>query len=247
MTNLALIDGDLIAYPCAAVAENDSAEHAISLAQALVDRIVYETNAQDVDVYISGADNFRYQLYPLYKANRVQPKPQYLDAVREFLVKEWKADIVNGMETDDRLGIEHNKHGLSSLLCSFDKDMLQLPGYHYNWKKQSRFFVSPYDGLRSFYAQVVAGDGADNIPSYDGKVRSKVPKFIEELQSPLLEMTEEWDMYQYVKSIYNDVGMVKETLDLHCSLLYILREENVFWQPPQEKSNVESSVLLNQD
>jgi 5'-3' exonuclease len=232
---LALIDGDLITYPCAAASENDGEDVAKMRANDLLARIIHEVNAQEYCLYISGSDNFRYDIYPLYKANRTQPKPIYLEAVREHLIKQWKAEIVNNIETDDRLGIESTRYGLSCVVCSFDKDMLQLPGHHYNWRRQVELFVSPYDGLRSFYAQVLAGDGADNIPSFDGKVRSKVPKFIEELQRPLLEMTEEQEMYDYVKSHYSDV----DVLHRNCKLLYILRKEDEFWQPPQDRLNDE--------
>lgn len=244
MKELALIDGDLITYPCAASAENDPLDIAISRANELLHRIIFETAAKEYQVFLGGSGNFRYDIYPLYKANRLdKPRPVHLDAVREFLCNEWKAELVNGIETDDKLGIEHNRHGLSSVLCSFDKDMLQLPGYHYNWKRQAELLVSPYDGLRSFYAQVLAGDGADNIPSFDGKVRSKVPKFIEELQEPLIDMTEEQEMYEYVKTHFEDI----EVFHRNCKLLYILREEGVFWQPPSERSNDENHASLSQN
>ena len=243
MKEIALIDGDLITYPCAAVTEHDDQEIAEVRASDLLARIIHEIHAQEYCLYISGSDNFRYSIYPLYKANRTQPKPRHLEAVREHLIKYHNAQIVNGMETDDRLGIESTRYGLSSVVCSFDKDMLQLPGYHYNWRRQSELFVSPYDGLRSFYAQVLAGDGADNIPSYDGKVRNKVPKFIEKLQRPLLEMTEEQEMYDYVKPFFPDV----DTLHLNCKLLYILRKEDEFWQPPQDRLKDELSESLNQN
>jgi hypothetical protein len=33
--------------------------------------------------------------------------------------------------------------------------------------------VSPLEGLRNFYFQLIMGDKTDNIPGYDGKMRLK--------------------------------------------------------------------------
>lgn len=239
MKELVLIDGDLVCYPCAASAKGLPREIAEVRCDELIRRIIMETNAVSYKLYIGGEDNFRYNIWSEYKAHRkTMEKPEWLDACREHVMRYWNATIVNGMETDDKLGIELTSTGVEAILASFDKDMLQIPGWHYNWKKQEHRFVSPYDGLRTFYKQLIAGDGADNIPSYDGKFRNTVPKFIERLQQPLDEMTEELDMYNYVTSIWED----GDTLNRNASLLYILKEEGNMWQPPGQKEGSTGSL-----
>ncbi len=247
-----LVDGDLITYPCAASCEPTKAkpfleppEVALFRLHDLIQRICKETNTTDCEFYISGEDNFRKKIYPEYKANRTKPPPTYLQECREILVTQYGATIVNGMETDDMLGIRQTQYDGSSRICTIDKDLMQVPGYHYNWKKGTTSLVSPLDGLKTFYKQLIAGDGTDNIPSYDGKVRNSVPKFIEKLQQPIDFMTDELEMYDYVCTVYLDswceANIPGEALswefdygELHrnAQLVYILREEDVFWKPP---------------
>jgi hypothetical protein len=227
---IVLIDGDLVTYPCAASAENDPLEIAIARADNEVRRILYELGAEDYSLYIRGDDrNFRFGVYDLYKANRAgKPAPRHLEPLREFLIKSWKAEVVmGGIETDDRLGIEQTRYGLESCIASYDKDLLQIPGWHFNFRHSQRTFVSPFDALRNFYKQVIAGDGADNIPGFDGKVRNQVPKFIQKLQEPLEDMTDETDMLSHVWDIWEDDY---KNIDRNSKLLYILREEGIHWQ-----------------
>ena len=135
---------------------------------------------------------------------------------------------MNNHETDDELGIRQTFHDGNSRIVSLDKDLLQIPGYHYNWVRDTHTLVSPLDGLRTFYKQLIAGDGTDNIPSYDGKVRNSIPKFIEKLQQPIDEMTEEYEMYEYVFGVYFDVqgnDDIESILHRNAQLLYILKKK----------------------
>ena len=212
----------------------------------MIERICVATNSQDIECYIGGSDNFRYNIYPLYKANRTKEKPHYLEACREMLVTQYKATVVNGYETDDALGIAQTKYDGNSRICSLDKDLLQIPGMHFNWISGIHRLVSPLDGLRSFYKQIILGDRTDNIPGFDGKLRSETPKFIEKLQQPIDEMTEATDMWDYVLDIYNDnveQNLTRfELAERNAQLLYILKEEDVYWKLPGQKDVLEPSL-----
>ncbi len=248
MTKVVLIDGDLVSYPCAAASETaEETWVATSRADETVSRILEETQASSYQLYIGGDNNFRYKIYDKYKANRTKPKPRFLNAVREHLVSKWNAQVVNDIETDDRLGIENNKFFFGdSIVASFDKDLLMLPGVHYNWKRQEWLEVDVVDGMRTLYAQAILGDGADNIPGYDEKTRQSCPKFIEKLQVPLFEMYNEFEMYEYVQELYNQEGNIH--LNRNLQLLYILREEGEVWLPPHkrlETSDEEQNQNIN--
>ena len=247
-----LIDGDLIAYRSAASCEPTKAkpflepcEVALFRLHDMVQTIIKGTNSNEMEFYIGGENNFRKEIYPEYKANRTKPPPSWLQDCREILVTQYNATVVNGMETDDALGIAQTKYDGNSCIVSIDKDLLQVPGFHYNWVKDLYQLVSPLDGLKTFYKQLIAGDGTDNIPSYDGKVRNSVPKFIEKLQQPIDNMISETDMYEYVCGIYQDSwqerNMPGESLtwefdhnELHrnAQLLYILKQEEEYWKVP---------------
>ena len=239
-----LIDADIVSYRAASSCEPTKAkpflepcEVALFRLHDMVQTIIKGTNSNEMEFYIGGENNFRKEIYPEYKANRTKPPPSWLQDCREILVTQYNATVVNGMETDDALGIAQTKYDGNSRIVSIDKDLLQVPGYHYNWVKNEHTLVSPLDGLRTFYKQLIAGDGTDNIPSYDGKVRNSVPKFIEKLQQPIDEMSNEWDMYEYVHSIFYSVEPIDyenctETMHRNAQLLYILKNEGEFWQPP---------------
>ena len=110
---LALLDGDIIAFRCAASCEptkekpfREPVEHAIGRADELTYRICNTVSSDEHRIFIGGSENFRKQWYPDYKAHRrSQPKPEYLDAVRNFLVEEWEAELCAGYEADDGIGI----------------------------------------------------------------------------------------------------------------------------------------------
>lgn len=255
-----LLDGDLIAYRSAASCEPtktkphlEPPEVALYRLHDMIERICIATNSSDIECYIGGSDNFRYKIYPEYKANRTKEKPHYLEACREMLVTEYKATVVNGYETDDALGIAQTKYDGNSRICSLDKDLLQIPGSHYNWVSGVSRLVSPLDGLRTFYKQLILGDRTDNIPGYDGKLRGECPKFIQKLQEPIDEMTDAVDMYEHVKEVYHNYVIEQEspTLDacwlddLHrnAQLLYILKNEEEYWHPPGQKEDLKHSSL----
>ena len=198
-------------------------------------RILHETNATDYKAFHTGDNNFRYTIYPEYKANRKgKPKPQHLAAVQEFLITEWKAKVTDGNEADDELGIEqtcaNNSENTQSVICTIDKDLLQIPGRHYNFVTQEFKYVSVLEGCRTFYRQIISGDGSDNIPSYDGKIRNTIPKFIEQLCKPIDSMVQQQEIYSYVRSIYEQSN--NDSLHINAKCLYIQRKENDYWEPP---------------
>lgn len=242
---IALIDGDLVLYRCAASCEPTRAkeflepeEVAIRRADDLMERILYTTGADDFELYMGGEGNHRYAIYPAYKGNRTAPKPTWFNSVREHLATRWDGKIVNGMETDDKLGIQQTRYDGNSLIASLDKDLLQISGNHFNWVSESTCYVSPLQGLHAFYKQVITGDATDNIPSFDGKFRNKTPIFVQKLIDPLYEMTDEKAMYEYALSVYAGSGQyydaesVVADVDRNAQLLYILREEEIYWSKP---------------
>lgn len=112
--------------------------------------------------------NYRAVTVP-YKGHRKgRDKPKWLQAIRDYLVGHWKAQVMKGVEADDALTIaaEHFKtQGTEVIIVTDDKDLLQYPGLHYNKNKSSRVFrVSEEEGHYALWHQVITGDRTDNIP-----------------------------------------------------------------------------------
>ena len=236
MTTRVLIDGDLVAFRCAASClQKGQLVEPVDVAQMRVNdlmyRIVQETEATSYSAYIGGTNNFRKALYPEYKANRKdKPLPEWLEPCREQLVVEWQAQIVNGMETDDRLGMEQygsftnplRNGGEETVIASIDKDLLMIPGRHYNFVKQEFYNVSEIDGIRHFWFQMIMGDRSDNIPGYDGIMRVSVPKFLLPQVTALQGMDNEEEMEAFVRGMYIEEGN-EEQFEINKKLIWICR------------------------
>ena len=235
---IALIDADIVAFRCSASAENDPEEIAILRTNDLMRKLLHDTKSESFIGFLTGSNNFRYNIYPAYKANRKdKPRPKHLEACKELLIKDWKCKVTDGIEADDALGIEQDKEEDSTIICSIDKDLLQIPGRHYNFVRQEERHISIHDGWRNFYSQLITGDASDNVPAFDGKFRNTVPKFVQKLLDPLYEMTKPLDMYNYSFSVYSNFSdltkeerdKILEELHRNASLIYIQKEEGDTW------------------
>lgn len=235
---IALLDCDLIAFRTAASVENESLEIGIYRVNDLYSRILQATKAVDHQGYISGGDNFRYKIDPTYKGNRVdKERPKFLEPLREHLVTEWGVKVTDGIEADDAIGIDSKKYwdlGLSFVVVSLDKDLEQLPGKHYCWefagksygkewvRPERHFFVSPLDGMKFFYRQLLIGDNADNVKGVKQIGPVKAAAIIDHLET-------EQGMFEAVQSLYND----DERLLRNGRLLWLLRTEDDEWNFPK--------------
>lgn len=192
---LALLDGDIFCYRVGFSTE----EEEVGIAKWRVDEMIQDclnvTEATSHKVYLTGKDNFRYTINKTYKANRSdKPKPKHLQDLRNHLVSKWSAEIVNGMEADDAMAINQTD---SSIICTIDKDLLQVPGKHYNFVKKEFQTITPWQGLVKFYTQFLVGDKADNIIGIDGIGPVKAESYLKSCKF-------EFELFDRVKKMYND-------------------------------------------
>lgn len=245
---ITLIDADIVAYRCSAsLKEDDPVDIAIHRMNSLINQILHDTKATQVQLFLSGQENFRKNLSPEYKANRTADPPVYLQECKEYLVMNWGAKVADSIEADDSIGIEATKLGNTPfIIASLDKDLTQIPGFHHQWefsgtsygkswvKPRQDFYVSYLDGLRRFYKQMLIGDPADNVKGIDGIGKVKAGNIIDPL-------TSEQEMFDTVRVIYND----DERCLLNGKLLWILREENKIWQFPSEESEPSPDIEVS--
>lgn len=192
---LALLDGDIFCYRVGFATEEEPEAIALHRIKEMIETCIEEVGADEYRVFLTGKDNFRYQVYPEYKANRVdKPKPIHLKALREYLVKELNAEVVDGMEADDAMSINQDDQ---SVICSIDKDLLQVEGRHYNFVKKEFQIIGELEGLRNFYTQFLTGDKADNIIGIEGIGPVKAGR-------ALAGYNNEQDMFDKVRGMYND-------------------------------------------
>lgn len=180
-------------YRCACSAETESFEIAKHRVNELLDLLLVKTEADSYRFFIGGKGNFRKTIFPEYKAHRTQPKPTHLDALREYAVNEFNAEITeNELETDDYLGIYQTE---DTIICSLDKDLLQIPGKHFSWeisggtpdkrwvKPDTFTTIKEYEGLQKLYQQILKGDVSDNIKGVAGIGAAKAEKLLKDCET----------------------------------------------------------------
>ncbi len=193
----------------------------------------------DFHYYISSGGSFREKEYPMYKANRKDMRrPANLEGCKKWLVENHNAQCdIGKLEADDLLAI-HKKH--TDIICSIDKDLLQVPGHHFNWVRNEYSIVSIEEGRRSLYVQMLTGDATDGIPGIKGVGPVTAKKLLKDVHS-------EYMMYCVVLKAYLDKTWrlndeseenfhirVLQLVRAHARLLYLLRSPKDSWEPPTE-------------
>lgn len=226
-----IVDADSCAYAAAgSVKAEEPLNWALNNAKKAMESIQDKFDrGLEMQVYLTGKSNFRdaIAVTQVYKGNRTQPKPPYLPDVRQYLVDMWGAHIVEGREADDTVAIEYLKDPDNRCIVAIDKDLLQIPGWHYNYKKDTLVNVTPDEGMRFFYTQLLEGDRVDNVPGLPGIGKAKAPRLIERCRT-------EQEMYQVARKLYAVAYPPDgdKVLQEQADLLYIHKKDDDRWLPP---------------
>lgn len=218
----ALIDSDIVAFASSATAENEEEWVAHARADQFVQNILESTNADDFQLYLSGKNNFRYQVFPEYKAFRIDTyRPKWEKSTKDYLVDKWGATWTDGYEADDAMGINQKE---DTIICTIDKDLDQIPGAHYRWAivrkgvevtPEKLYEVSEEEAIYNFYYQLLVGDPADGIKGCAGIGKVKATRI-------LSSCTSEQEMFEAVREAYG----LDEEMNLNAQVLWIWRKEN---------------------
>lgn len=177
------LDADILLYELGSCTDDEGQPLRWSLTQArlegVIKKIIDASGADEYVMYLTGKDNFRNDIATIkpYKGHRISPKPFHYQKIKDYLQssKKHKVITVDGYEADDAMSIAQydslfNKGEVDgSIICSRDKDLRMVPGWHYSWasgkqKEKDPFYVSEVQGWRWFFTQLLTGDPTDNIP-----------------------------------------------------------------------------------
>lgn len=191
-----------------------------------------------------------------YKGTRPSEKPHAFPYVKEFLAsgKVHPVQICDGYEADDGLGIaqfseiskqvllcraqrndwdtrsdyvETLKQNPGTCICSNDKDMLMIPGYHYSWsvsdriKEKETHWVDEEEADYNFFSQLLTGDSTDNIPGLYGIGPTKAKRRLDGLTGALSLYCKVRQEYENYFGSYWRMFMYE-----NARLLWIWRKEN---------------------
>jgi DNA polymerase I len=212
-------------------------ENALHSFKIAVQSVLDKFNTETYCGFLSDGNGFRDQIATTlpYKGNRDPlAKPVHYKKLREYATETWSAQTVSDMEADDAVGIAARDPGDdASLICTNDKDLDGIPGWHYNWTKpdSEAYYITPKEAKFNFYVQCLTGDSTDNIPGLKGVGPVTAKKLLEGVSGPL--EAEERILKAYITEYGDDHG--PERFLETARLVYILRKpeerDNPLWQP----------------
>jgi DNA polymerase-1 len=226
-----LIDGDVLVYQSCTVVEQefdwgDDIWSLVSDARAakqIVDTQiqVYKAtlNADRVIMTLSGDTNWRKDLLPSYKANRKNTrKPLAFKAVRDYVLEVYNGICVDNLEGDDVLGLlagGWKKIKGDKIVVSIDKDMLTVPGLHYNPMRPAQGVIGITKDMADYnhMFQTLIGDRVDGYFGCPGVGEVKAKK--------ILENTE--DTWGAVVKAYEKAGLTESDALIQARVSRILR------------------------
>lgn len=240
-----LIDGDIFAYKASFGKEKelDLGDDIVSIQADLgeiethvadaVEAVKDKLKADKIIVALSDDVNFRKAIYADYKANRnARRKPIGLRHAKEHLKKTFDTKIKPGIEADDVLGIMCTHPKLvqgKPVIVSIDKDLLQIPGRHFNPDRDEKRVVSLEQADLQFFKQCLTGDSTDNYPGCKGIGPVTALKLFAETGA-------NWET---VLAAYENAGLTAEFALVQARVARILRhtdydfkrKEPILWTP----------------
>jgi DNA polymerase-1 len=248
-----LIDGDPIAYACAAAHETrvkwDDGEidvqvdvdAAVAAVDAEIEKIKADVGVQAVRVALSVSTlvGWRRAVLPTYKANRASAiKPAALQPCRDRLVTRWDAVTKPMLEADDVLGIWATKSSDDTrIIVSIDKDLAQVPGQLYNPRHQSLVSVTEEEADRFHLLQTLTGDTVDGYRGLPGCGPARANKILDTNGATWASVIEAYE----TKGLTEDDALVQARVARICRASdYDFKTKAVrLWTPPRTEENAQ--------
>jgi len=186
-----ILDGDIIAWKAAFVAEKEGVMSIDGLVEGLVDKWTPDdVDTVQIAISCTADTNFRRTIYPGYKENRVDVyKPEFLGDVFVALNTRHDCLMYPTLEADDILGI-HASSG-DAISVSLDKDLKGVHGWYYNPDKNDEpYYITKEEAELWFCTQWMTGDTTDGIPGL-WRIGVKTAK----------KLLDEWETDEWHKNI----------------------------------------------
>ena len=259
-----LVDSDILAYEIGFAAEAPFKEEGTippfsyveELLEMRINNILGAVGATEpATFYFTGKNNFRYHIAKRqpYK-DRPSLKPWHYKNIKAHMMCTYDCVVSDGLEADDLMAIAQTKalkEGNDTIICTRDKDLRAVPGWHYGWElgNQPSFgprFVDEFgelrlsndrkslkgEGLVFFYSQVLTGDRVDSIPGLGGVGPVKAFEVLKGTKTPDEAFKAVLEAY---RGVYED-DAEKELLE-QGQLLWMIREldeegKPIMWRLP---------------
>jgi len=162
--NVAILDGDIIAYRAAFWADTEGIDE-------LEDRLLYDIQEWTpkgckpvIALSCNRKENYRRDCWANYKSNReTRSAPDCLNYAMELIKGMGSIKKIDRIEADDIMGMGASSG--TAIAVTIDKDLRGVPGWHWNPDKEREpREISTDEADRFFAEQIVTGDTTDGIP-----------------------------------------------------------------------------------
>jgi len=192
----ALIDADSMIYIIAWNHKDSSSK--VDVENTCDDFVRCILGLTQSDTYIgvfSPKECFRHRDYKYnnYKGQRPD-KPEWYtkweQVIKDYLCNRWGFFVAQDLEADDIVSALADGGCFSDcVICSPDKDLRQVPGLHFDYKKQDLGIVSvSYDeACDNLWLQMLTGDDSDNVNGVPGLGPVKAKALLNSIELPGLQ------------------------------------------------------------
>ncbi len=228
-----LIDGDMVLYQATAAVEKEvrwdevnhvlfsNSEEAWGAVEHILTNYREALKQDEVQIALSGSNNFRKAIAPTYKVKRAERKPLAYLRTMERMRETYKCLSVDTLEGDDVLGIwATNGKVKDPIIVSFDKDMCGVPCTLYNKGELKTITEDQADYF--WLSQVLTGDAVDGYPGLPGCGPVKAAKILKDFDVGR-EMTYLEGLWAAVVKAYEAQGLDESDALIQCRLARILR------------------------
>jgi len=226
----ALIDGDFIAYQLAAWAHSSQAD-SLAMSERIEETFgdwLQRSCCSDSLVMFSCSrdENFRRDSYPLYKAHRTAEPPAMLERAKEIVADCSRLVTIPHLEADDVMGILATNGKIPCpVIVTVDKDLRQIPGYHFNPNKEDfPSLVSVADADAMFYQQWLTGDATDGFGGIRGCGPKKAQKILDTNTGDGAPTPDDYELN--ICSAYEAAGYSRQECIAQARCARILRAED---------------------
>lgn len=240
---IALIDADILPYELGSVFdESVDAGTVVNAVDNKIESIVKGAECNDYICFLTESKtNFRIQRATVapYKGHRPSDKPFWWDVIRSYIIHEYDPHMCIGFEADDYIADHCRKDIEGTVICSRDKDLDTVPGWHYRWQcgerqPERKYYVNDHEAEYFFYYQLLTGDVADNIKGCYGVGAKKAEKILKAAAPDYLSAVYKTylDVYGQEAVYYEDISKkrywrtAKELMAENADLLYIGTDRN---------------------
>ena len=181
MNRTLLVDADITAFAIASISEEKfnfggedvwvaDEDKGIRELNRVLSQALENTSSQQMVLFLTEGHNFRKDVLPTYKGNRLDArKPILLYSLRDYMKEHYTVVIEQGIEADDMMGIHATMpHEGERVIFSIDKDLKTVPGLHWCPEDGEAYTIGQYEADSYFFEQILTGDATDNYKGCPG-------------------------------------------------------------------------------